>query len=307
MNRVLAISINTFREAVRDRVLYGVFAFAVGVLLLTLALAELSLEQQERVVMDLGLASISFFGVVIAVFLGSSLLYKEIEKKTLYVILPKPIHRWEFLAGKFLGIVLTGFVFVATMGAVQLAVASAQAGLPTLLLFGAAAIPVAGLIALVMWTRDASAYVVPWSFVTAGLFFGVAAYSGVSVQVTLIALLLCLCEVMVLAAVAVLFSSFSTPFLTGLFTVGLWLVGRSGDEMVAMKSNVVPDSIKAALRALVEVVPNFHLFVPGRNTLVSDVAGGPWVYAATTAAYACFYSLALMALAALVFRRRDFL
>ena len=307
MNRILAIAINTFREAVRDRVLYGVFAFAVAVLVFTLALAELSLEQQERVVMDLGLASISFFGVVIAVFLGSSLLYKEIEKKTLYVILPKPIHRWEFLVGKFLGIVLTGFVFVATMGAVQLGVASAQAGVSTTVLGLLIVAAVAALVALVVWAEDASAHVVPWAFSVLAAFLGLAAYAGVSVQVTAMALVLCLCEVMVLAAVAMLFSSFSSPFLTGLFTAGLWLVGRSGDEMAAMKSDVLPDSVKQLLRGLVEVVPNFHLFVPGRNALVADVGGGPWVYTATTVAYACFYALALMALAALVFRRRDFL
>lgn len=93
MNRILAIALNTFREAVRDKVLYGVVGIASAFLVFTLALAELSLNQQARVVTDIGLASISVFSVVVAVFLGSSLLYKEIERKTLYVILPKPIER----------------------------------------------------------------------------------------------------------------------------------------------------------------------------------------------------------------------
>ena len=75
----------------------GVLVLAAGVLALTLALGELSLDQQMRVVTDIGLASISLFSVVVAIFLGSSLLYKEIERKTLYVILPKPIARFEFL------------------------------------------------------------------------------------------------------------------------------------------------------------------------------------------------------------------
>ena len=78
-------------------------------------------------VLDIGLASISLFSVVIAVFLGSSLLYKEIERKTLYVILPKPIARWEFLLGKYLGIVLTAVVFVGIMGGVQLWITAIQA------------------------------------------------------------------------------------------------------------------------------------------------------------------------------------
>src|SRR5690606_37382884 len=128
MGRIWAIAINTFREAVRDKVLYGVLAFATAVLLFTLALAELSLNQQRRVVLDVGLASISLFSVVTAVFLGSSLLYKEIERKTLYVILPKPIRRSEFLFGKYVGIAMTAAVFIAIMGGVQLWVTAVQAG-----------------------------------------------------------------------------------------------------------------------------------------------------------------------------------
>ncbi|MCA9600790.1 MAG: hypothetical protein KC417_02125, partial [Myxococcales bacterium] len=84
ITRIYAVAINTFREAVRDKVLYGVLAFATAVLLFTLALAQLSLNQQLRVVLDVGLASISLFSVMVAIFLGSSLLYKEIERKTLY-------------------------------------------------------------------------------------------------------------------------------------------------------------------------------------------------------------------------------
>ena len=80
-----------------------------------MVLAEVSLDQQRRIVLDVGLASISLFSVIASIFLGSSLLYKEIERKTLYVILPKPIRRYEFLLGKYFGIALTVFVFVAMM------------------------------------------------------------------------------------------------------------------------------------------------------------------------------------------------
>src|SRR5688500_13055303 len=163
MERIWAIAINTFREAVRDRVLYGVLAFASVVLLLSLAIAELSLDQQRRVVQDVGLASISLFSVVVAVFLGSSLLYKEIERKTLYVILPKPIRRHEFLLGKYFGIVITAFVFIAVMGAVQLGVTAMQAGLSAGLVLLADVALLAAL-GLGLWrARDRTAVVVPWS------------------------------------------------------------------------------------------------------------------------------------------------
>ena len=125
--RIYAIGINTFREAVRDRVLYGVLGAAVLVLVFTLALAELSLDQEDRVIADIGLASISIYSVIIAIFLGSSLLYKEIERKTLYVILPKPVHRAEFLFGKYTGIAATALVFVSIMGSIQLFVMSVGA------------------------------------------------------------------------------------------------------------------------------------------------------------------------------------
>ena len=163
MGRVWAIAINTFREAVRDKVLYGVLGFAILVLLFTLALGELSGNEARRSIHDIGVASISFFSVVIAIFLGSSLLYKEIERKTLYVILPKPIRRWQFLLGKYLGIVVTAVVFIAIMGAIQLWVAGVQAGASVGQLLSLPLI--AGLLlGLALWkSRDRTAVLLPWS------------------------------------------------------------------------------------------------------------------------------------------------
>lgn len=308
MQRTWAIAINTFREAVRDKVLHGVLAFACAILVFTLALAELSLHQQRRVVLDVGLASISFFSVVIAVFLGSSLLYKEIERKTLYVILPKPIRRHELLIGKYLGIVVTAAVFIAIMGAVQLWLTAVHAGASAALL---ALFPVVALAALglSMWrVRDRTAVLVPWALATAACAAGLAATTDVDLGPILAALLLVFGEVIVLSAVALLFSSFSTPFLTGALTLGVWIVGRSADEMAEMRSRAMADSIESVLHVLARVVPNFHLFVPGRHVLTEEVAvaGGLSTYLATTMAYALVYAGALLLAAALIFRRRDF-
>ena len=308
IGRIWAIAINTFREAVRDRVLLGVIAFATAVLLFTLALGELSLNEERRVVMDVGLASISFFSVVVAIFLGSSLLYKEIERKTLYVILPKPIHRWEFLVGKYFGITLTAFVFIAIMGAIQLLVASVQAGAGAALL-GGVAIGLSVLLGLGLWkARDRTAIVVPWSLLALAACAGVAATTDVELSVVLAALVLFVGEVMVLAAVALLFSSFSTPFLTGVLTLGVWVVGRAADDMVQMEGRVAPE-IRSLLAAVAEVWPNFNLFVPGRHTLLTHAEGlgGPWTYVATTLGYGALYTAIVLILAALIFRRRDFL
>jgi len=309
MVRILAVAINTFREAVRDRVLYGVLGVALGLLLFTLVLAEVSLDQQRRIVLDVGLASISLFSVVVAVFLGSAMLYKEIERKTLYVILPKPLRRHEFLLGKYFGISLTALVFVCIMGAVQLLVTAAQAQVDPLLALGS----VVGLVALlVLWVwkaRDRTAVIVPWSLVCVVVAAFVLSRTEAAIVPILYALVLVLGEVLVLTAVAMFFSSFSTPFLTAMFTTGVWITGRSADTMATMKSQAIPQVVRDALKGLVEIWPNFNLFVPGAHTLNNPLAAGagPLSYVVTTMAYAAAYSAVLLLLAALIFRRRDFL
>lgn len=307
MPRIYAIALNTFREAVRDRVLYGVLALACAVLLFTLAIAELSMHEQERVVHDVGLASISLFSVIIAVFLGSSLLYKEIERKTLYVILPKPIRRSEFLLGKYFGIALTAVVFIAVMGALQLWIAALHAGIAVgaalgLLLGIAAALGVTLFVA-----RDRTSALIP---VAAGALAAtalLAAQAGVALEPTLAQLTLCSIEVLILAAVALLFSSFSTPFLTGMFTLGIWLLGRSADDMATIKSKQVGELLRELLRVAAELLPNLQLYVPGRTLLQGESKVALWPYVASSAGYGVLYAALLLCFAAIIFERRDFL
>jgi Cu-processing system permease protein len=307
MLRMLAVAVNTFREAVRDRVLNGMLGLALAMLLFTLALAELSLDQQQRIVLDIGLASISLFSVVMAVFLGSSLLYKEIERKTLYVILPKPIRRHEFLLGKYFGIALTVFVFIAIMGAVQLWVTALQArgNVPFLL---AAAVLLPLLLLAAMWkARDRTAVLLPWAALALATMALIANGAEIALSPILLALVLVLGEVLMLSAVALLFSAFSTPFLTGLFTAGVWVVGRGADLMISLKGRTLPSELIQVLRALVHVWPNFNLFVPGLHTLTShEGERSPGLYVTTSMTYAVLYSALLLLAATSIFRRRDF-
>jgi len=114
--RIGAIARNTFREAVRDRVLYNLVLF---VLLLTAAaifIGELSGGQERKIIVDLGLSAMLLFGVFIAIFVGVGLVYKEIERRTIYAIFSKPVGRGEFLVGKYLGLCLTLLVNVVVMG-----------------------------------------------------------------------------------------------------------------------------------------------------------------------------------------------
>jgi Cu-processing system permease protein len=308
MLRMIAVAVNTFREAVRDRVLNGMLGIALAVLVFSLALGELALDQQRRVVLDIGLASISLFSVVMAVFLGSSLLYKEIERKTLYVILPKPIRRHEFLLGKYFGIALTVFVFVAIMGAVQLGVTAfqARAGLHWLAI-EVFVLPALLLLAMFKAT-DRTAVLVPWAALALTATALIAAGADIDVAPVLLALILVMGEVLMLTAVALVFSAFSTPFLTALLTAGVWVVGRSADAMISMKSRALPVEVRNILKLIVHVWPNFNLFVPGRSALATHaVEASPGSYVLTSMAYAVLYSSVLLAAAAYIFRRRDFL
>ncbi len=113
--KIKAIAMNTFREAVRDRVLYTLLIFGLVLIIASEVLSPLTLGQQEKIVKDVGLASISIFGLLIILFVGTGLLYKELDKRTIYTILSKPIYRYQFILGKFFGLLMTLFVIVAIL------------------------------------------------------------------------------------------------------------------------------------------------------------------------------------------------
>jgi ABC-type transport system involved in multi-copper enzyme maturation permease subunit len=102
--RIVAIASNTFREAVRDRVLYNLIAFALLLSGAAILVGQISIDIERLVVVNLGLTAVSLFGVVIAIFIGIGLVSKEIEKRTLYTVLSRPVRRWEFIVGKFFGL-----------------------------------------------------------------------------------------------------------------------------------------------------------------------------------------------------------
>ncbi len=105
--KIQAIALNTFREAVRDKVLYSLLFFAILMIGGSVLVADLAIGETDKIIRDVGLAAISIFGLLIAIFIGIGLIYKEIERKTIYTIASKPVARWEFLVGKYLGLVGT--------------------------------------------------------------------------------------------------------------------------------------------------------------------------------------------------------
>src|ERR1700682_3854486 len=112
-SRIGYIAFNTFREAVRDRVLYNLIAFAILLSGAAILVGEISIDIERLVVVNLGLTAVTLFGVVIAIFIGIGLVSKEIDKRTLYTVLSRPVRRWEFIVGKFFG--LSGTLIVNTV------------------------------------------------------------------------------------------------------------------------------------------------------------------------------------------------
>ena len=116
LSRISAIARNAFREAVRDRVLYNLVLFVLLLISAAIFIGALSGGQERKIIVDLGLSAMLLFGVFIAIFVGVGLVYKEIERRTVYAIFAKPVGRGEFLVGKYLGLCLTLLVNVVVMG-----------------------------------------------------------------------------------------------------------------------------------------------------------------------------------------------
>lgn len=139
--RISAVALNTFREAVRDRVLYNLVLFVLLITAAAMVLGELTAGQQVRTIANLGLSAMLLFGAFIAVFVGVSLVSKEIEKRTVYAIFAKPLGRGEFIVGKYLGLVLTLLVNVGVMGlGVSLALAAVGGASLSVSVWGAIAL-----------------------------------------------------------------------------------------------------------------------------------------------------------------------
>lgn len=161
MLKVWALAHNTFREAVRDKVLYSILFFAVGVIALSLVMQEITVGDRDKVVRSVAQGSIAAFGSIISMFLGISLVWKEVERKTVYTILSKPISRWMFVLGKYLGMMMTLVVVVSVMMAVYTLLLTIQQTLPPVIVYVSAAMLIVELMLLTSWATLFSTYSAP--------------------------------------------------------------------------------------------------------------------------------------------------
>ena len=255
--RITAIARNAFREAVRDRVLYNLVVFALLITAASIFIGELSGGQERKVIVDLGLSAMLLFGVFIAIFVGVGLVYKEIERKTIYAVFSKPVGRGEFLVGKYLGLCLTLLVNVVVMGVgVSLALLYVGSGWDPLI--------------STIWP----------------------------------AVLLIYLELMLLTAIALLFSSFSSPALSALLTFLIFIIGHFSADLKSLAVSLGSTSARWLFTGLYYLVPNLSNYSFITPAAHGHTPSAGFVFAA--ALYALVYVTVILAAATIVFNRRNF-
>jgi len=253
--KIVAIAGITFKEAKRDRILYLLFFFAAVAILASRVLAVLTVGDRVKIIKDVGLSSISIFGVLMAVLIGTSLVYKEIDKKTIFTLLSKPLHRAEFILGKFFGLVLTLLVMTLGMSLIFLVIVYLHT------------------------------FRVEWPM--------------------LIAIAYIFLELVLITAVAILFSSFSTPILSSIFSLSFYLIGHLSWGLEVLIKKMQAGAGRAVAQFLYIFLPDLENF----NFKMEVVHGLPipagiFVYSFL---YGVFYTAFILGLAILIFRRRDFI
>jgi len=250
------VALNTFREAVRDRVLYNLIFFALLMMGAAILVGQISIGIDRLVILNLGLSAISIIGLVMAVFIGVGLVSKEMEKRTLYSLLARPIRRWQFLLGKYAGLVLTLAVNTLFM-TLGLAAALFYVGRP---------------------------------FVR-------------SDGLVLVAVYFILLELALVTALALFFSCFSSPMLSTLFTLGIYLTGCFASDIRTFGEFTKNPAIKTFTRVLYYLVPNFHNF----NVIAAAAHGSriPLSLVGNNTLYATFYVALLLVSASAVFSARN--
>lgn len=332
MERIYGIALTAFREALRDRILFAVLGLGVASVCLGLGMGAISPGEATRIVVDHGLVTISVLANLVAIFLGANFLYKELELRTLYLLLARPVARHEVVLGKFLGVLVTAAVFIALTASALLAVVTMTAAEETVagvqrsqyalgLLVGLvhtrgsrlavlAALGLAGAALLALPPVRRALTVASALPVSAALFAAMAAVARLvapaEASYVTHACGLVLAEVAVTASFAMLFSSFSTPFVTGVMSAGAFAIARSTWIMQHIRSRGFPAGLRQLLESVARVIPNLHLFVPSRPVLVpDDPSRSPLGHVLSCAAYAGLYAAVLLIAAALLFRRRD--
>jgi ABC-type transport system involved in multi-copper enzyme maturation permease subunit len=253
--RLVHIASNTFREAVRDRVLYNLIAFALLMSGAAILVGQISIDIERLVVINLGLTAVSLFGLVIAIFIGIGLVSKEIDKRTLYTVLSRPVRRWEFIVGKFLG--LAGTLVVNT---VCMAV---------------------GVFAALLYVSHHFQKADGW---------------------LLVALYFIVLQFLIITALALLFSSFSSPLLSAVFAFALFVIGCFAEDLRGF-AGMTQGITRWLATGAAYLVPNFSALNVISSVAHEQPVSGQLIFYNT--AYALIYAAMALCGAVLVFEHRN--
>jgi ABC-type transport system involved in multi-copper enzyme maturation permease subunit len=253
--RIWAIASNGFREVIRDRVLYLIGFFALLLVLALQLLPEVAATTEDKIFLDFGLAAISILGVVVAIFVGTNLINKEIDKRTLLVLIPKPLNRAEFIIGKHLGLVGVLAILIVAMTGIYLA----------LLSFSRVEYPL-----------------------------------GTILVSTLYQFL----ELSLITAVALLFSVFTSSILAALLTFGVYLMGNLSRDLLELGNISRNSNVQTLTQGLYLVLPDLSR-LNLKNEAVYGILPSP-VTLLGHGLYGLLYTVLLLAIAILIFSRREF-
>ena len=254
MRQTLAIALNTFRETIRDRVLAVIIVFALIMIAGGLWLASISLGEQARMMKDFGLVAITFFGLIVAVFIAAGLVHKEVEKRTVFVLFSKPVSRSAFIAGKFLGLCGTMALVLAGMGAF--------------------------LFLLVLWLDGHASWNV------------------------LLAVLMIYVQLLAVMAVTILFSTLGSAILASVLGICVFVAGQLSHNVLSLTrlgENAVTNALSWVIYVL---IPNLAA-VDVKAAVVGE-ATTSWAQIGIWTAYLLAYIVVALAVAAVVFRRKEF-
>jgi Cu-processing system permease protein len=264
---ISCIAWSVFRESVRDRVPYNLVLFAVLLIASSYFLGQLTAGQDVKIIKDLGLAATAVFGLFIAIFIGIGLVSKEVERRSIYAVLAKPISRSQLILGKYAGLVLTLGLNLAVM-----------------------TVAVYAVLAYMTWTSP--------PHVQAG-------WDAPGIDPALLkAQLLIFVELTLVTAVALFFSTFSTPLLSAALTFGFYLVGHFNADLRNFEQVVESRAAAWLARGLYHVLPDLSAFdVKTQVVHGLQVPGG---YLALTIGYGGLYIAVLLIASIVIFSRRDF-
>lgn len=254
MSRIWAIATNTFREAVRDKVLNSILFFAALLLLVSIAMRDVAIGDTEKVVRGVALGGIAGIGAIISIFLGVGLVWKEIERKTVYTLASKPLPRWMLLLGKYLGLWITLAVEVGVLAFFYVVIVGSQQGMPP-----------------------------------AGFYLAIA---------------LLMLELTLLTAWSTLFSTFASPMTASAYSLCIYVIGHFADDLRRFGESAEDPGFRQLATILYRVLPNLELFNVRAEAVHNVVIPGSEIAWATV--YCLGYTTAVLAVASVVFERRDF-